>query len=166
MNAAPRSGQLGFTLVELLITITIVGILAAIGIPSFQQTMDKKRLVGAADNLLADMRYAQSESVKRDVTIVVTFTDGANWSYVFNTSAGTTKTTSGNDYKGTSIEVTTTGKLLSFDPKRGNLSEAPANASVLVTITSAFGSKLGLKVDPLSRMHICTLTGTGGYPAC
>lgn len=158
--------QLGFTLVELLIAITIVSILAAIGIPSFQQTMDKKRLVGAADNLLADMRYAKSESIKRDVPVQVTFTDGANWSYVFDTAPNTPKTTYGSDYKGTTLAVMTTGKLFTFDPIRGTLLQAPANTSALVTITSALGSKLSLEVDPLSRMRLCTSTGLGGYPAC
>ena len=160
------NNQLGFTLVELLIAITIIGILLAIGLPSFQGTIDKSRLVGAADNLLADMRYAQTESTKRNIEITVTFTEGANWSYVFDTSPTTTKTTNGSDYRGTSMLVSTTGDLFTFDPKRGTLSQAPATATTLITITSALGSKLGLEVDPASRMRLCTSTGIGGYPTC
>lgn len=161
-----RNKQSGFTLVELLIAITIIGILLAIGLPSFQRTMDKARLVGAADNLLADMRYALTESTKRNVPITITFTEGANWSYVFETSAGITKTTNGSDYRGTSIVVSTTGDLFTFDPKRGSLDQAPTTTSTLITITSALGSKLGLEVDPLSRLRLCTSTGVGGYPTC
>lgn len=159
--------QRGFSLIELLVAISIVGILAAIGIPSFQTTIDKRRLVGAADNLLADMRYAQGESAKRNIPLDVAFTEGANWSYVFSTSSTTTKTTSGSDYRGTSIVVTTTGDLLTFDPKRGTVTQAPASASaLLITITSALGSKLGLEVDSLSHIRLCTSTGIGGYPTC
>ena len=162
-----RYKQPGFTLVELLIAITIIGILLAIGLPSFQQTVDKSRLVGAADNLLADMRYALTEATKRNIAITVTFTEGANWSYVFDTSATTTKTTNGSDYRGTSMLVSTTGDLFTFDPKRGTIDQAPTtNATTLITITSALGAKLGLEVDPLSRMRLCTSTGVGGYPAC
>ncbi len=159
--------QHGFTLVELLIAISIIGILLAIGLPSFQRTIDKSRLVGAADNLLADLRYARTESTKRDVAITVTFTEGANWSYVFSTSSGTTKTTSGSDYRGTSMLVSTTGDLLTFDPRRGTLNQAPtSSATTLITITSALGAKLGLEVDPLSHMRLCTSSSVGGYPTC
>ncbi|MCM2341280.1 MAG: hypothetical protein NDI87_08990 [Rhodoferax sp.] len=113
------------------------------------------------------MRYAQTESTKRNIAITITFTEGANWSYVFPTSSTTTKTTNGSDYRGTSMLVSTTGDLFTFDPKRGTLDQAPTtNATTLITITSALGSKLGLDVDPLSRMRLCTSTGVGGYPTC
>jgi type IV fimbrial biogenesis protein FimT len=174
-----RHKQTGFTLVELLIAITIIGILLAIGLPSFQRTIDKSRLVGAADNLLADMRYALTEATKRNIVITITFTEGANWSYVFPTSSTTTKTTNGSDYRGTSMlvstEVSASDKKIFFDPKRSTLmlkdpitgDPIPlTSATTLVTITSALGAKLGLEVDPLSRMRLCTSTGVGGYPTC
>ena len=170
-----RYKQPGFTLVELLIAITIIGILLAIGLPSFQQTIDKSRLVGAADNLLAEMRYAQTEATKRNVPITVEFTESPNWSYKLCTSKPCTsttiiKTTQGSDYRGTSTLVSMTEKSFIFDPKRGTLDLDPdpplTSATTLVTITSALGAKLGLEVDPLSRMRLCTSTGVGGYPTC
>lgn len=161
-----RKKLTGFTLIELLIAISIIAILLAVGLPSFQQTIDKSRLVGAADNLLADMRYAMGESTKRNVPITVTFTEGANWSYVFATSSTTTKTTNGSDYRGTSLLVSTTDDLFTFNPKRGTLEQAPTSAATLITITSAKGAKLGLEVDPQSHMRLCTSTSVGGYPTC
>lgn len=174
-----RYKQSGFTLVELLIAISIIGILLAIGLPSFQRTIDKSRLVGAADNLLADMRYAQTEATKRNIEITVIFTAGANWSYIFDTSSTTTKTTDYSAYRGTSMlastEVSASNNKIFFNPKRGTLilkdpltsAITPlTSATTLLTFTSALGAKLGLEVDPLSRMRLCTSTGVGGYPTC
>ena len=156
--------QRGLTLVELMIVIVVIAILLAIAMPSFRDTIDKRRLVGAADNLLADLRYAQSESIKRNAQVVVAFTEGANWSYVINTTPA--KTTNGSDYKGSSITVATTGDTITFDPRRGTILQAPGSEATLVTITSALGASVGLAVDPLSRMRLCSSSGVGGYPAC
>jgi type IV fimbrial biogenesis protein FimT len=162
--AMKHTRHLGFTLVELMVTIAVLIILLMVAVPSFQRTIDNRRIIGAADNILADLRYAQSESIKRNVQIPVVFTEGANWSYNVNTDP--VRSTSGADYRGTSIVVATTGDTLTFDPRRGTLQEAPVATQALITITSAMNSVLAVQVDPLSHMSLCTTTGTGGYPSC
>lgn len=163
--------QHGFTLVELLVAIVIIGILAAVGIPSFQRQIDNARLIGASDNILADVRFAQSESLKTNSTVRVTF-DTAGWSYsIANTSTSTTiKSVSNADYKGLTLSMPTGGSLtITFDPKRSTITEAPATAGSevkMISLTSSMGSSVSLTVDSNSRFRLCSSTATGSYVAC
>jgi type IV fimbrial biogenesis protein FimT len=150
--------QQGFTLVELLVTITVAAILLAIAIPSFLDMMDKRRLVGAADNLLADMRFAQAEAMKSNVAVVVSglpTSDTANWSYSVGANSR-----SGADYKGTLMIAS--NATITFSPKRNTIEPA----SGTVTITSARGKKLRLQVTGGSALRLCAPTGLSGYPNC
>lgn len=61
----------GFTLLELLVSITIAAILVAIAVPSFRTTIQKHRLRSATDNLQAAIDYARSEAVLRSAYVSV-----------------------------------------------------------------------------------------------
>lgn len=71
----------GFTLLELLVSITIAAILAAIAIPSFRTTIQKHRLRSATDNLQAAIDYARTEAVLRATYVsLCASSDGATCS--------------------------------------------------------------------------------------
>lgn len=67
----------GFTLLELMITLAIAGIIAMIGIPSFQSLINNSRLTAHANDLLSALNYARSEAVSRNTDIVITKIGGA-----------------------------------------------------------------------------------------
>ncbi|UCH54408.1 MAG: GspH/FimT family pseudopilin, partial [Pseudomonadota bacterium] len=60
-----RSKTMGFTLIELIVTIAIVGILLAWAIPNFRTLIMNQRLATSANDFIADTSFARSEAVKR-----------------------------------------------------------------------------------------------------
>lgn len=69
----------GFTLLELMVTLTVVAILAAITLPSFRPTIQRYRLNNARDDLQAALQYARSEAIMRATYVsVCSSTDGAS----------------------------------------------------------------------------------------
>lgn len=63
--------QAGVTLIELMITVAIMGILAAIAVPNFVKMVASSRVKSATADLVADFAYARSEAKKRSVRVGV-----------------------------------------------------------------------------------------------
>ena len=61
----------GFTLVELLVTITVAAILATIAIPSFQDATLNGKLSSLANNFVASAQLARGEAIKRNTTVTL-----------------------------------------------------------------------------------------------
>lgn len=55
----------GFTLLELLIVITLAALITAIGVPSFQSTVANQRRTAAVNELALAFNLARSEAIKR-----------------------------------------------------------------------------------------------------
>ena len=57
----------GFSLVELMVTVAVIGIVAGIGYPSFQELLAAQRVRAASSALYDSLLIARSEALKRNV---------------------------------------------------------------------------------------------------
>jgi type IV fimbrial biogenesis protein FimT len=72
--------QAGFTLLELMVAVTVFIILAALAIPSFTTYLDKARLRGAADDAVTAIANARQNAVKFDRNVTLeTKVNGTAW---------------------------------------------------------------------------------------
>jgi len=63
--------QVGFTLVELMITVVIVAILMAFAAPGFRDLLERNRLQSTSSNVYASLMFARSEALKRNQWVVI-----------------------------------------------------------------------------------------------
>jgi prepilin-type N-terminal cleavage/methylation domain-containing protein len=75
LGMRPRGG---FTVIELMVVIGIIGIGSAMAVSSLITVMPRWRLQGSATDVLTQLQYSRFEAVKRNRPVIVQFTNIGN----------------------------------------------------------------------------------------
>jgi len=75
--ARPRFG--GFSLMEVIVVVSILGILAAIAVPSMRDLIASSKVRTAASDVYSSLIFARSEAIKRNSSVDVIPSVASNW---------------------------------------------------------------------------------------
>jgi type IV fimbrial biogenesis protein FimT len=96
MAAMAVRASRGFTLPELMIVITVLSVMLAIGVPSFTQFVRNQRVKTASFELFASLVMARSEAITLNTNVTLTPTSTSDWAggwtITYVDSGGTTRT--------------------------------------------------------------------------
>jgi len=66
-----RNTQHGFTLTELMVSLTVVGILLGVAMPSFRQFSGNSRTVANTNSIVSALAVARSEALRRSTSVSI-----------------------------------------------------------------------------------------------
>lgn len=140
----------GFTLPEVLIIIVIMGILAAIAVPSWQAVIEGRQVDSATNQLVSDLRLANSRSTNRLTPYRVVLTNASSTYQLGPVGSLAPRTLPDN------VKVSTSLTTLEFKPEGSVTGPTGAANEIVVSKTSpAADPKHGISINPAtSRVKV------------
>lgn len=136
----------GFTLLEILIACAIVGIIAALAVPSFQIWIARQQLRQATTELASNLTMGRTAAMSRGTAITVT---------TAMTAGKATVTFGGNVFKPVTLSERVTGitaATVAFNPYGGR---SGAATNTLIVLTPSQGNAYSVAVTPSGRVFWC-----------
>jgi type IV fimbrial biogenesis protein FimT len=174
-----RRAQAGVTLVESMITVTVLGAVTSLAVPGFDSAIQRRHLEGAAAQLETDIQHARMLAITRSETLRISFENVAGGScYVIHRGAanqcgcntdgsarceaGATAERSVFFTAGGPLSLTANSRSVAFDPLKGTVTP-----TATVRLSSRNGMQLHQVVNLMGRVRSCTPTpALSGYKPC
>jgi type IV fimbrial biogenesis protein FimT len=143
----------GFTLIELMITITIFGLALSLGIPSYRTWIQNTQIRNAAESIANGIQLARAEAVKCNASVAFALGAATSWTITHVSNCGTDPKAAA----GTTLESRSSGEgsKNATVPPHGAVDKDGNDAS---TITfSSLGTVIATNADnstPLAKIDL------------
>lgn len=159
----PHSKQSkGFTLVELIIAVTILGIFSAIAIPSFTSFVNNNRLQTTSNELASLLQYARSTAAQNNATYITCISNGI---WTVKKGSACSSTADLRSYEApANVSIAYTSNMLPMTFYSNGTTSAPSTGSALIICKdtdAANGYKLTVKNSGQIRIWSKGKTETG-----
>jgi type IV fimbrial biogenesis protein FimT len=124
----------GFTLVELVVTVALLGMILGIAAPSMRSFVVGQRIRALSYDLTSDLLLARSEALKRNAAVVVA-RDAEQWHAGWTTAAGALQLSKRNALGG-NVEFDGAPASITFDAN-GRVSSPAAQVRITLSSTAA-----------------------------
>lgn len=164
-----RSDQRGVTLIELMIAIVIMGILFAVGLPSYRAWIQNTRIRNAAESMQNGLQLARAEALRQNASVTFALTTGSGWTVTMGATVIQTKSANEGTENvtvttapagATAVTFTGFGRVTGATP----ITSIAFNTSLL---SSGEARPLTVTVKPGGEVKMCDpAVGTGDSRAC
>lgn len=159
-----RKRQSGMSLIEIIISMTVLVIVMALGIPSFYEWVQNQQIRAGAEAIMNGLQLARSEAIQRNLTVkFVVAPPGTGWTVSESTSG--TQIQARNAAEGTSNAVVTVTPLGATTVTFAPLGGVTANADSSDTLTQVDVTNVVLTSTAARPIRI-VVTGGGSTRMC
>jgi len=137
--------SLGFTLVELMVTVAIIGIVTSLGVPNFLEMMRQNSATSLANELASSLNLARSEAIKRGTQVTVC--KSAN---ITNSSPTCSTTANWQDGWLIFVDKGTSGTYDNATDIRLKVGQ-PSNSSAVISADSTFSNYVAYLPSGMSK---------------
>jgi type IV fimbrial biogenesis protein FimT len=69
----------GFSILEMMVVVVVIGVLLAVAVPSFQTYLQNLQIRSAAEAIVAGLQIAKNEAIRRNVNVQLAMDTGTTW---------------------------------------------------------------------------------------
>jgi type IV fimbrial biogenesis protein FimT len=155
---ALRARSSGFSLVELMVALTILIVISAVALPSYQSWLVNSRIRNAASSITMGLQRARTEAVTRNTSVSFTLAADSSWSVDVVAPASQIESRLAGDGSDTVIVSPAGPTTITF----GSLGIVSGGADRQFDVTSSTGGKtLRVTVGASGNARMCDPSGHG-----
>jgi type IV fimbrial biogenesis protein FimT len=154
--------QRGVTMIELMLGLVVLGVLLAVGVPSFQAWLQNAQIRTATDALMNGIQTARTEAVRRNKVVYFALESGTNWTVMQFNPKQVVQERRGDEGSQTAVIDSGGRSMVTFSPVGAPMGTNPEDGSLPITTIDVTSSAtlaalrpLRIVISPSGAVRMC-----------